>query len=939
MRDVLALILERDAERAAIADSVRAGLAGRGSALLIDGPLGIGKTALLRAAREADPGMRVLTARGLALEREFSFGIVWQLFEPVRLVSRPGKWDRLFDGAARQARSVFDGAAADDAGPYATTHGLYWLTANLAARKPLLIVVDDLHWADEESLRWLSHLAARIEELPVALVLAARSGPDQPGLIDDLRGLPSCQALTPWPLSATATAVLVRDRLGSSADDALCAACHDSTGGNPFLLHSLLDSLLAGDQHGQPDHSSPGDRKDAGGLPTAEDVTAAGPRVVAEAVLRRTGQLSESAAALIQSVAVLGPVSLRQAAALADLGLPWAARLADALRAANVLTQGSPLESAQPLEFAQPIVAAAIRESMPPGERALAHARAAALLETDGADAERVALHLLGSEPARDPHVVEVLRAAARTASGRGAQDAAADYLRRALSEPPDATVRPALLLEFGRALASTGQPEAIGVLRTAVAQAAPTELPEAAMLSAGALGVWGHYDSALRICREGLDAAGGSDPAMRDRLEDQLFAASWLNSETAGNVWVSVRSGTGDTAASRFRRALAATVAGEGGTTVMALLGTDRNVLPAEYDSPVPLMNLLVLTWNDEFATARRGCDAVLAGARARGSLSTVAAANCLRSEILRRQGNLRDAVGDARLALDFALESSPPLTVAWSAACLMEALARLGRLDEAEEAAAVAAARRPPDGWLHTTLFTQARGLLMLAQQRYAEALDDLLRAAEGWRSLGVTNPAIASWRSAAIIVYAVTSRDDEAAALAAEQVTLARSAGTRMGLGIALRDAARYSSRPVEDLREAVSLLLEADASHDAALALTDLGAHLRRADRRADAQQRLRRALDMAERCGALPLSTYARRELLAAGARPRRTALTGPEALTGAERQVAALAADGMTNRQIAQHLFITQATVETHLRHAYHKLGIASRADLPTGLA
>lgn len=121
---------------------------------------------------------------------------------------------------------------------------------------------------------------------------------------------------------------------------------------------------------------------------------------------------------------------------------------------------------------------------------------------------------------------------------------------------------------------------------------------------------------------------------------------------------------------------------------------------------------------------------------------------------------------------------------------------------------------------------------------------------------------------------------------------------------------------SDQPGESLAEAVSLLEPTYARHELALALADLGAHLRRAGRRSDAQP-----------------------PLLATGARPRRTALTGPDALTSAERQVADLAAGGLTNRQIAQHLFISQATVETHLRHAFRKLGIAARADLPAQLA
>jgi DNA-binding CsgD family transcriptional regulator len=279
------------------------------------------------------------------------------------------------------------------------------------------------------------------------------------------------------------------------------------------------------------------------------------------------------------------------------------------------------------------------------------------------------------------------------------------------------------------------------------------------------------------------------------------------------------------------------------------------------------------------------------------------------------------------------------------------IELLTRLGRFGEADAVAAAAADREPPPGWIHTLTFLQARGALRVAQRRHAEALEDLLAAGTGWRALGVDNPAAASWRTAAAAAHTALGHQQEAAELAAEQLTLARQVGTPVTLGTALRlyaaaADAGHSAHPGrsgqsvagESLAEAVGLLESTPARYELALALADLGAFLRRSGRRADARVPLRRALDLAQRTGAAPLAERARRELLATGARPRRTALTGPDALTSAERRVAGLAADGLSNRQIAQHLFITQPTVETHLRHAFHKLGITSRADLPAQL-
>ena len=433
------------------------------------------------------------------------------------------------------------------------------------------------------------------------------------------------------------------------------------------------------------------------------------------------------------------------------------------------------------LEFAHPIVRTAVYESIPPGERALAHAEAARLLERDGTDAERLALHLLRSEPGGDPRVAALLRAAAAAATGRGDPGAAAACLRRALDEPPPAADRPGLLLELGIALARERSPAAVPALREAVERAGP----DAALLAARVLGIWAYHAEAAAICRNAL--AGAVPAELADSLQAELFQNAVISAETVAEAVTLPRQSqhrTGRSAAWQVNDALLAATSADGGAiTLPALDGISPDSMGAVYA-------LLVLIWTGEFEVAGRICDTMLADARRRGSMSMVAHASCLHSMIMRRLGRLEEAADAARLALDFKLATSPPLAVAWAAALGVDALTRLGRLDEADAMAAVAAGREPPEGWIHTLTFRQARGALRVAQHRPDEALADLLAAGQGWQALGVTNPAVASWRTAAVAAYRALGQHDEAAALAAEQLALARKAGSPVTLGIALR-----------------------------------------------------------------------------------------------------------------------------------------------------
>ena len=183
-------LLERDAALALIDRRLRDAIAGRGSLLVLEGPAGIGKTRLVMAARRRgrELGLQVLSARGSELERDFAYGLVRQLFEAPLVAASPPERDDLLAGAAGRAATLFGVAPVpeDVAGAlldpsFAILHGLYWLCANLARRRPLLLCIDDVHWADQASLRFLHYLGRRLEELPIAVVAAARPAPPSDG--------------------------------------------------------------------------------------------------------------------------------------------------------------------------------------------------------------------------------------------------------------------------------------------------------------------------------------------------------------------------------------------------------------------------------------------------------------------------------------------------------------------------------------------------------------------------------------------------------------------------------------------------------------------------------------------------------------------------------------------------------------------------------------
>ena len=910
-------LLDRDVEMRELSRRLAAVRSGAGRVIVVEGPAGIGKSTLLEAATAIarGDGAEVLRARCSPLEQQAPWGTAQQLLEPLR--RRPG-WDDLLVGAAGLAERALAPGPVEPAPPgeamHAAVRGLVWLASNLTERVPALLVVDDIHWADAPTLRWLAVLSRSLDELPLGVLCAVRAGEPAgaPELLAELLAAAPEPSVRPRALGPAASETLVRERL-PGAGPSFAHACHAVTGGNPFLLRALLAELATAG-------IEPGDE-------AAAQLSSFGPEQVARGLDRQLARLPEGAAPLARAVAVLGPgAPLRHAAPLAGLEPEAAARAADALRAAGLL------EAAEPLALAHPLIAGVLYDGLAPGERAVLHACAAELLEDDRANAERVALHLLRTEPHRSPRTVATLREAAARASARGAPQSAAAYLRRALAEPPATAADEAhLRLDLGLALAAQLQPDAYDLLQEAVAAATPGQRGAMALKAARALGLIGRFDRAVALCHQGLE---GAPDNVRERLEAELVTVAWTHTATIGEARRRSRAG-GPPGLFQISAAMDGVNDGRPARETLAQLRPALGLLSDEPDSLVGTVATLHLIAADELDAAVALCDALIDTARPRGWLISLAHGSMLRAMALVRTGQVRDAEADARLAFDYKLPVAPPAAMLWSLTFLADALVELDDLTGAE--AALAAAGQlgaPPEGALAGPLVLQSRARLRLAQHRLANALADARLAGERARELELHHPVLASWR---IEASEALGDGPEARRLAREQLELAERLGTAGARGAALRALGR-AERNIDMLERAVETRESSPGRLEHPRARVDLGSALRRSNRRAEAREPLRRALEQCGPGGMRLLGRRARHELQAAGARPRRSALSGPDALTPAEHRVAALAAEGLGNRAIAERLYVTRRTVETHLTHAFQKLDIATRADLPAAL-
>jgi DNA-binding CsgD family transcriptional regulator len=921
------LLLERDAELARLGALLEKAHAGSGSVVAVSGPAGIGKTELLAAVHRlaGDRGFRSLRARGRELEAGMAFSVVRQLLEQPVMSASAGERRRLLAGPARAGAGALGLAAGDaPASEFAAVHGLYWLCVNLADRQPLLLTVDDLQWVDGPSLSWLAYLGPRAAESSMLVVLTVREG-DPRGRANSVAAGADDSLVHRMGLSAlsvASVAALVRAELGPAASAGFCSACWELAGGNPLYVRELLAAACTE------------------GLSGAEDdvtaLRALASSAVGALVLGRLARLGGDAVSLARALAVLGSqTEVGVAAELAGLDPAAAELTADGLAAAQILAP------ARPLDFFHPVIGEAVYADLALGERRLAHRRAAAILDRAGA-ADRVAAHLLATGPAGEAWVVERLSAAAATAGERGAAEVAASYLRRALAEPAAPAGRPALLRRLGVAEWAAGEPAAIGHLEEAL-----NEARDAAAIAAAAGPLANAYlisdqaDIAVAVLQRAITRIRPTDPRGALRLDGAAALFGLMDDRTAPAALRMVdrlQAGLGEAADpparvlvaiahAEMRRAQAADEAERLLERALA-----REPYPPRPNASAAI--IVTLMGLEAFGTLQRLCDDMLRAARRRSAVQELIGIASFSAWALYRCGELADAEAQAR----WALEHASGIWAIDALAHLVETLVERGALDDAD----TELRQMAPPVTSHSVLvgaYLMARGQLRMAQGRREEALQDFLDCGERCEPLGMVD-GLYEWRSAAAIAQALLGRAAEARRLARGAVTVMRGFGRPRALGVALRAAglAEGGDRGLGLLGEAVAVLERSQAQVELARTLTDHGAALRRAGHRGQARAQLERGLDLAHHCGARRIAGQARAELIAAGAKPRRDAITGRDALTASELRVARLAAAGKSNREIAQELFITTKTASAHLSRAYRKLGVTRRNQLAEAL-
>ncbi|MGW1161537.1 ATP-binding protein [Streptomyces sp. NPDC002519] len=850
----------------------------RGGLLFFSAAAGLGKTTVLAEVRRiaAARGCTVLSARGSEQECTVPFHVVRQLLQPVLASCTETERREIFGGwyeIAGPAVGLFaqqTGTAAPD--PQGVRDGLDWVVTQVAVRRaPVVIVLDDAHWGDLESLAWLAAFAVRARELPVLVVLGYR--PDEvPTEAQTFRELIDGRGVRPihlHALSPEAVSELVRSSLGAGADDLFRHECWVVTGGNPYeaveLIAKVQDRGLA---------------PDAESAPLLRELAAS---ARGTGLVKRLESLGTAAVRLAWAAAVLGTeISPELAAAVAGLPPAEAQDALDRLRVARILT------GTRTLEFIHPLIASAVYQAIPPATRTALHGQAAWAVVDAGLGSTAAARHLLETHPEDDPHTVRQLRAAAHENLRLGAPDAARRCLERALREPPAPEDRAGVLYELGCSALLTTPATTVNHLTAALEQ--PFLGPELRNdITFRLAQAFAHNDQLAKAAAV-ADAEAARAESSRARLRLQAAHYLWLVFD-AHEAQASTRSRRlarlaehlpGKDIEERALLCLRTWDAMLRGEPAADMLAVATRSLGLSYTDPdwgfeLPSMTALSYMYADEcdraeelFSSAIAECEQVGWGG------AHLSFGFTLLGLVRFRRGMLGRAEDCAREGVRLAERVGPRVPAQWYAVgLLLDVLLSRGRVEEAARVAETYDFAAP---YPNAVVFPDTQtvyGRLLLARGLREEAALQLTAAGQRLEAKGILNPTWCPW--AGHLALAVADEDPRRArALTAEMLRRAEHYGTPTAIGEALG----FSAAVAEDgkalpLRErAVEVLSRSPDQHAYAEALIDLSAELGRAGRTDRVAELLFEGIELADRCGADQLAERGRAELARAGLRLR-----------------------------------------------------------------
>src|SRR5690242_1299703 len=606
-------LIERDAELDVLHDAVNGLTQGTGRVVVIDGSAGLGKSALIdyAATIATRAGCTIRRAAPSSQERQFAFGVVRTLLEtPLADAPEPERAD-LLDGAAAAAGALLlDGVMPLDADATPIAHSVFRLCSRLAQRRPVALLVDDAQWSDRQSLEVLSYLARRIDDLPVLIVVAVRSG-DPRAATDQLSllgGARSAFVLHPQPLSPRGAATLIR-RHAPDTSMAVCLDCHRSVEGNPWLLSELGRQVA---EHGPCAVSD----CTQDGAPVSADTV--------DTVRRLLSELTPRDRAVAAAQSVIGDdAPAHTVAAVAGMEIEDLVTARESLTAAGIF-------GAEGERFAHPLVASAIKLGIVPAERERLHREAASALASLGAPALQVAAHMLHCRPHRDGRASALLQSAAEQAGQEGNPKGAAAYLERALSERAPGDARSPLLARLATVSFHAGVTNSRRRLRDALSEARDLAGRIDVLTRLAALGVARGDDAGVSdlLARLALETEPDARPAIEAATLDALLTIPGRHDERARLAASIELNDTTDPLIRRVVLAHRALLAAELGTpgadaaAALALEALDGGLLLREaWQGTAYYLCALTLVMSDRVPEARQAIDDLAAEARARGS------------------------------------------------------------------------------------------------------------------------------------------------------------------------------------------------------------------------------------------------------------------------------------------------------------------------------